>query len=101
MYLAVIINLYSRQVVGWSMITRMTATLVCDAPSIALFRRGMSEKLLSASSGKTTRHRLNRGGCRSANNALWTVAMLRMHMMLPERKTMLHGEQLKDYQPKK
>ncbi|MCG9660776.1 transposase [Vibrio mediterranei] len=33
---------------------------------------------IPASSGKTTRHRLNRGGCRSANNVLWTVAMVRM-----------------------
>lgn len=31
-----------------------------------------------ASSGKTTRHRLNRGGDRSANNALWTIALVRM-----------------------
>ena len=31
LYLAVIIDLYSRQVVGWSMDTRMTATLVCAA----------------------------------------------------------------------
>jgi len=33
---------------------------------------------LQASSGKTIRHRLNRGGDRSANNALWTIAMVRM-----------------------
>ena len=33
---------------------------------------------LQASSGKTTRHRLNRGGDRSANDALWTIAMVRM-----------------------
>ncbi len=33
---------------------------------------------LPASSGKTVRHRLNRGGSRSANNALWTIAMVRM-----------------------
>ena len=33
---------------------------------------------LEASSGKTVRHRLNRGGNRSANNALWTIAMVRM-----------------------
>lgn len=33
---------------------------------------------LPASSGKTTRHRLNRGGDRSANNALWTIALVRM-----------------------
>jgi transposase len=33
---------------------------------------------LEASSGKTSRHRLNRGGQRQANNALWTIAMVRM-----------------------
>ena len=33
---------------------------------------------LPASSGKTTRHRLNRGGSRTANHALWTIAMVRM-----------------------
>ena len=33
---------------------------------------------LQASSGKTVRHRLNRGGNRAANNALWTIAMVRM-----------------------
>ena len=33
---------------------------------------------LQASSGRTVRHRLNRGGDRQANNALWTIAMTRM-----------------------
>jgi transposase len=33
---------------------------------------------LPASSGKTVRHRLNRGGSRVANNAIWTIAMVRM-----------------------
>lgn len=33
---------------------------------------------LDASSGKQQRHRLNRGGDRQANNALWTIAMVRM-----------------------
>ena len=33
---------------------------------------------LQASSGKTARHRLNRGGNRQANNALWTIALVRM-----------------------
>jgi len=33
---------------------------------------------LEASSGKVTRHRLNRGGDRQANNALWTIALVRM-----------------------
>jgi transposase len=34
---------------------------------------------VEASSGKVTRHRLNRGGDRQANNALWTIAFCRLH----------------------
>jgi transposase len=33
---------------------------------------------LEASSGRIVRHRLNRGGDRQANNALWTIALTRM-----------------------
>jgi hypothetical protein len=33
---------------------------------------------VEASSGKTTRHRLNRGGNRDANNALWRIVMVRL-----------------------
>lgn len=39
LYLAVVLDLYSRKVVGWSMSKRMTATLVCDALRMALFAR--------------------------------------------------------------
>ena len=39
LYLAVIIDLFSRQVVGWSMSERMTADLACDALWMAVFRR--------------------------------------------------------------
>lgn len=39
LYLAVIIDLFSRQVVGWAMAERMTADLVCDALKMAIFRR--------------------------------------------------------------
>lgn len=38
-----------------------------------------------ASSGRTTRHRLNRGGNRDANRALWVVAMVRMSHHQPTR----------------
>jgi len=41
LYLAVVIDLYSRQVVGWAMSERMKANLVCDALTMALFRRAM------------------------------------------------------------
>ena len=33
---------------------------------------------LEASSGKVTRHRLNRGGDRQANRALWTIVVSRL-----------------------
>ena len=39
LYLAVIMDLFSRQVVGWAMAERMTADLVCDALKMAIFRR--------------------------------------------------------------
>ena len=39
LYLAVVLDLYSRKIVGWSMSDRMTAVLVCDALRMALFRR--------------------------------------------------------------
>ncbi|MCV5349187.1 DDE-type integrase/transposase/recombinase, partial [Escherichia coli] len=39
LYLAVVIDLWSRAVIGWSMSSRMTARLVCDALQMALWRR--------------------------------------------------------------
>ena len=39
LYLAVVLDLYSRKVVGWAMSERMTASLVCDALTMALWRR--------------------------------------------------------------
>ena len=40
---------------------------------------------IPASSGRTDRHRLNRGGDRRANNALWRIALVRMHCHPPTR----------------
>lgn len=39
LYLAVVLDLYLRMVVGWAMNDRMTASLVCDALQMALWRR--------------------------------------------------------------
>ena len=39
LYLAVVMDLYSRAIVGWSMNRRMTQQLVCEALTMALFRR--------------------------------------------------------------
>ena len=39
LYLAVVMDLYSRKVVGWSMSSRMKAKLVCDALRMAIWQR--------------------------------------------------------------
>jgi transposase InsO family protein len=39
LYLAVVIDLFSRKVVGWSMSSRMKAQLVCDALTMAIWQR--------------------------------------------------------------
>lgn len=41
LYLSVVIDLYSRRVVVWSMSERMKAELACDALKMALWRRKM------------------------------------------------------------
>lgn len=46
LYLAVVLDLYSRKVVGWSLSNRMTASLVIDALQSALWRRGMPSGII-------------------------------------------------------
>lgn len=46
LYVAAVIDLYSRRVVGWSMSAEMTSDLVTNALMMALWRRGKSDALL-------------------------------------------------------
>lgn len=46
LYLAVVMDLYSRAIIGWSMHKRMTHQLVCDALTMALFRRGFPKSVI-------------------------------------------------------
>ena len=46
LYLAVVIDLYSRKVVGWSMSSRMHSQLVCDALTMAIWNRQPAEGLI-------------------------------------------------------
>ncbi|EMG4211594.1 IS3 family transposase [Salmonella enterica] len=46
LYLAVVIGLWSRSVTGWSMSSRMTAQLACDALQMALWRRKHPENVI-------------------------------------------------------
>src|SRR5438552_5141252 len=46
LYVAAVVDLYSRRVVGWSMSATMTAQLVTDALIMAIWRRGKPDALL-------------------------------------------------------
>jgi transposase InsO family protein len=46
LYLAVVIDLYSRAVIGWSIQSTMSRQLVCDALTMALWRRGFPRGVL-------------------------------------------------------
>ena len=46
LYFAVVMDLFSRRIVGWSMSSEMTAQLVTDALVMALWRRGKPQELL-------------------------------------------------------
>jgi transposase InsO family protein len=46
LYLAVVLELYSRRVIGWAIGERMTATLVCDALIMALWRRHLPKGVI-------------------------------------------------------
>ena len=62
----------------------MVLTTVGDNPdrmrSEAAFAHLCGVAPIPASSGKTRRHRLNRGGDRAANNALYTVVLARLRL---------------------
>jgi transposase len=65
--------------------TQVTATLLATAGDNpgrvrkeASFAALCGASPVDASSGKQLRHRLNRGGDRQANSALWTIAMTRL-----------------------
>lgn len=46
LYLAAVLDLYSRALIGWSMDTRTTTNLIKDALMMALWRRGKPGKVL-------------------------------------------------------
>ena len=50
LYLAVVLDLFSRRVVGWSMKEAMTAQMVTDALMMAIWRRGRPDTLLTSHS---------------------------------------------------
>jgi len=70
LYVAAVIDLFSRRVVGWSMSAAMTAQLVTDALVMAIWRRGKPDALLHHSD------RGSQGGFkRSSQRAFcWSIA---------------------------
>lgn len=69
LYLAVVIDLFSRRVVGWSMSSRMKSDLVCDALQMALWQRQPAAGLIvhsdrgSQYASKAYRRLLKTHGC--------------------------------------
>ena len=65
LYLAVVLELYSRRVIGWAINERMAATLVCDALIMALWHRKMPKGVIVHS---------DRGGqcCSTAHQKLFS-----------------------------
>jgi len=55
LYVAAVLDLYSRRIVGWSMQSRMTSQLVADALVMAVWRRGRPQELLHHRLGRRSR----------------------------------------------
>jgi putative transposase len=55
LYVAAVIDLFSRRVVGWSMSASMTAQLVIDALLMAIWRRGRADALMHHSDSQRIR----------------------------------------------
>jgi putative transposase len=70
LYLAVVMDLYSRAIVGWSLDRQMTESLICEALDMALSRRNISEGLIVHSDrgiqyrSNTYWEKLKSSGCR-------------------------------------
>ena len=85
LYVAAVIDLFSRRVVGWSMNATMTAQLVTDALVMAIWRRGKPDALLhhsdrgSQGGFKRSSQHLNEGGCdghwKAKITPVWTSAI--------------------------
>jgi putative transposase len=55
LFVAVVLDLYSRRVVGWSMQPTMTAQLVMDTLMMAIFHRGRPRAVLNQTRERNTR----------------------------------------------
>jgi Transposase IS116/IS110/IS902 family len=66
----------------WPFVAQV-ATSACGAISEAALAKLCGVGLVPASSGKTNRHRLNRGGHRQANAALYLVVVVRLRTHQP------------------
>jgi putative transposase len=85
LYVAAVIDLFSRRVVGWSMSAGMTAQLVADALLMAVWRRGKPNELLhhsdqgSQGGFKRSSQHSHIGACdgysRTEIGTIWTSAI--------------------------
>jgi putative transposase len=86
LYVAAVIDLFSRRVVGWSMSAEMTAQFVTDALVMAIWRRGKPHALLhhsdrgSQGGFKRSSQHLDEGSCdehsKAAFGSIWAGAIV-------------------------
>ncbi|QHP81550.1 IS3 family transposase [Pectobacterium odoriferum] len=106
LYLAVVIDLWSRAVIGWSMSSRMTAQLACDALQMALWRRKHPKQVIVHTDrgsqycsgdyqGLLKRHKLR--GSMSAKGCCYDNACVEsfFHSLKME---CIHGERFSDWE---
>ena len=72
LYVAAVVDLFSRRVVGWSMSAAMTAQLVTDALVMAIWRRGKPDALL---------HHSDRGSQYTSEQFQRLMARSRCHLL--------------------
>ena len=82
LYLAVVLDLFNREVVGWSIKPRMTSDIVMDALSMAWFRRQPAPGLM---------HHSDRGSQYASHRLPGTTARIR-HGLLDESQGQLLGQ---------
>jgi hypothetical protein len=88
LYVAAVVDLFSRRVVGWSMSAAMTAQLVTDALVMAIWRRGKPDALSTTRIAAANTPASSSSGCHP--NRVRTTHCIGLTQVGPEIPQLLH-----------
>ena len=93
LYVAAVIDLFSRRVVGWSMSAGMTAQLVADALLMAVWRRGKPNELLhhSDQGSQYSSEQFQRHPATCGTTRRWRASSRRSRPSAPRAKSIAPG----------